>query len=83
MFSRKRVNQSAGSNSGDNILNLAGLAKGTQGIVGDVIGSDAIAARLLEMGLTPGTKVSVVGTAPSGDPIEISLRNYRLSLRLS
>ena len=39
--------------------------------------------RLLEMGLTPGAQVSVVGTAPLGDPIELELRGYRLSVRRS
>ncbi|MDB5350276.1 MAG: FeoA family protein [Planctomycetota bacterium] len=37
----------------------------------------------MEMGLTPGVSVRVLGTAPWGDPIEIELRNYRLSLRKS
>ncbi len=39
--------------------------------------------RLLEMGLTKGTAVSVIRVAPMGDPIEIQLRGYRLSLRRS
>lgn len=37
--------------------------------------------RLLEMGLTRGTIVEVIRLAPLGDPMEISLRGYRLSLR--
>jgi ferrous iron transport protein A len=35
------------------------------------------------MGMTPGTSVAVVGKAPLGDPIEVGLRRYRLSLRRS
>jgi Fe2+ transport system protein FeoA len=37
--------------------------------------------RLLEMGLLPGTRVEVVRYAPLGDPIEIKIRGYNLSLR--
>ncbi len=37
--------------------------------------------RLMELGLTPGTCVSVLRTAPLGDPIELRVRGYRLSLR--
>lgn len=44
-------------------------------------GSDEIAVRLLEMGITPGQLVRVVGMAPLGDPWELELRGYRLSVR--
>jgi len=37
--------------------------------------------RLLEMGLIPGTTITLVGKAPLGDPLEYELRGYRLSLR--
>lgn len=37
--------------------------------------------RLLEMGLLPGTSIELVRFAPLGDPVEIKLRNYHLSLR--
>ena len=37
--------------------------------------------RLMEMGLLPGTLVELVRFAPLGDPVEIKLRNYHLSLR--
>ncbi len=43
--------------------------------------STRIRQRLLEMGLTKGTPVELVRRAPLGDPIEISVRGYRLSLR--
>ena len=39
--------------------------------------------RLKEMGLLPGTTITLVRTAPMGDPIEIKLRGYHLSLRKS
>lgn len=38
-------------------------------------------ARLMEMGLTPGAEVQLIRYAPLGDPIEIEVRGYRLSLR--
>jgi ferrous iron transport protein A len=42
-----------------------------------------VARRLMELGLLPGTSVDVVRVAPLGDPIEIALRGYRLSIRRS
>jgi ferrous iron transport protein A len=48
-----------------------------------VAGDDEISLRLMEMGLVPGTALKVAGVAPLGDPIEIELRGYRLSLRRS
>lgn len=48
-----------------------------------VNGADEITMRLLEMGLTPGVSIVLIGAAPLGDPLEIDLRGYRLSLRRS
>ena len=47
----------------------------------DISGDDNTSLRLLEMGLTPGVEVTIVGTAPLGDPVELELRGYRLSIR--
>ena len=41
----------------------------------------AVKRRLVDMGLTPGTVVTVRKIAPLGDPIEVNLRSYELSLR--
>ena len=41
----------------------------------------SICQRLLEMGITPDEEVKVIRFAPMGDPIEIEIRGYRLSLR--
>ncbi len=46
-------------------------------------GIDEITARLMEMGLTPGVEIELLGTAPFGDPLEFEVRGYRLSLRVS
>lgn len=61
--------------------NLEQLAIGGSARVVDVTGGDATALRLIEMGLTPGVRVRVVGSAPLGGPLEIELRGYRLSIR--
>jgi ferrous iron transport protein A len=60
---------------------LADVAVGDSGRVADVAGDDGVAIRLLEMGLTPGVTVRLVGRAPFGDPLELELRGYRLSIR--
>jgi ferrous iron transport protein A len=44
-------------------------------------GEDAVVQRLLEMGLLEGEEIEVIGFAPLGDPMEIRLRDFRLSLR--
>ena len=62
---------------------LAELARGQCRRVVRIVGMDEVSLRLLEMGLTPGVDVTLVGTAPLGDPLEIELRGYRLSLRRS
>ena len=43
--------------------------------------SGAVKRRLIDMGLTPGTKVTLIKIAPFGDPMEVSLRGYEMSLR--
>ena len=60
---------------------LDGLAVGSTARVADVHGADATSLRLLEMGLTPGATVRVIGRAPLGDPLELEIRGYRLSIR--
>lgn len=62
---------------------LAELGVGAVARVARVDGLDEISIRLMEMGLIPGTELRVLGVAPLGDPIEIEVRGYRLSLRKS
>jgi ferrous iron transport protein A len=45
------------------------------------IGSTDLKERLMTMGLTPGTKVTILRSAPLGDPIAIGVRSYNLALR--
>ena len=59
------------------------LRLGERARVEAIRGDDAIVQRLMEMGLIEGEEVEVVGFAPLGDPMEVRLRDYRLSLRRS
>ena len=52
------------------------------GIITAVGGEGVLRRRLLDMGLTPRTRVMVRKVAPMGDPIEIRLRGYELTIRL-
>ncbi len=62
---------------------LADLSVGDRAQVSQVHGVDDVSIRLMEMGLTPGVELSLIGTAPLGDPLEFELRGYRLSVRKS
>ncbi|MCL1802981.1 MAG: ferrous iron transport protein A [Eubacteriaceae bacterium] len=64
-------------------MTLNNLAVGNSARVVSVGGEKAIRRRLLEMGITPKTVVTVKKVAPMGDPIELLLRGYVLSIRLS
>lgn len=57
------------------------LRPGQRACVVALAGQDALVQRLLEMGLLEGEEVEVIGFAPLGDPMEIRLGDYRLSLR--
>lgn len=61
--------------------NLNDLRPGQNGIIAALLGKGAIKRRLVDMGLTPGVRVFVRKMAPLGDPVEINLRGYELSLR--
>jgi Fe2+ transport system protein FeoA len=62
---------------------LAEQLPGTRWRVVEVHGHDALAQRLMEMGLIAGTDVTVIGHAPLGDPMHVALLGYELALRLS
>lgn len=63
-------------------MDLSKLKAGQAGIIDTVGGEGALRLRLLDMGLTPGTRVAVRKIAPLGDPMELGLRGYVLTLRL-
>jgi len=62
------------------MISLDKLAIGASGIITCVGGEGVLRRRLLDMGLTPKTKILVRKRAPLGDPIEIFLRGYELTL---
>lgn len=63
-------------------MTLDELEIGVSGKIKAVNGEGALRDRLLDMGLTPRTEVMVRKVAPMGDPIEITLRGYELTLRV-
>lgn len=64
-------------------MKLSELSIGASAKIITVGGEGALRDRFLDMGLTPKTKVKVIKKAPLGDPIEINLRNYELTLRVA
>jgi ferrous iron transport protein A len=54
---------------------------GEKATVKKLHGEGAVKRRIMDMGLTKGTEVTVRKVAPLGDPIELTVRNYELSLR--
>lgn len=63
-------------------MKLNELKVGAGGIVRTIGGEGALRRRLLDMGITPNTKIMVRKVAPMGDPIELHLRSYELTIRL-
>jgi ferrous iron transport protein A len=59
------------------------LSIGQRASIAAIQGEDSLVQRLLEMGLYEGEELEVLGFAPFGDPMEIRLGDYRLSLRRS
>ncbi|WP_457943017.1 FeoA family protein [Caproiciproducens sp. LBM24188] len=63
-------------------MTLNELRIGSKSRIIAVNGQGALRRRLLDMGLTPHTEVMVRKKAPMGDPIELQLRGYELTIRL-
>ena len=57
------------------------LQVGQRAVIESVRGEGTVVQRLYEMGLLEGESVELIGFAPLGDPLEIRLQDYRLSLR--
>ncbi|MBS5842175.1 MAG: ferrous iron transport protein A [Clostridiales bacterium] len=62
-------------------MTLKELKTGQTGVVLRLEGTGALRRRLIDMGVTPGTRVQIKTIAPLGDPIKVILRGYELSLR--
>lgn len=65
------------------LIRLSELPVGGSAIVKEFPKSGATTVRLREMGLLTGTTLTLVRVAPLGDPLEIKVRGYRLTLRKS
>ena len=63
------------------MLTLGDLHIGQDAIIRVVGGEGELRHHLLDMGLTPGTEVTLRKVAPMGDPMELTVRNYELSVR--
>lgn len=60
---------------------LSNFKIGEKGVITYVYGEGRVRRRLFDMGVTPSAEVILVKKAPLGDPIEITIRNYELTLR--
>lgn len=62
---------------------LKDIKTGETAVVEKLLGQGALKRRIMDMGITKGTSVFVRKVAPLGDPIEITVRGYELSIRKS
>ena len=62
---------------------LRECAVGETVIVAKITGEGALCRRMMDMGITKGTEVTIRKVAPLGDPIEVTVRGYELSIRRS
>jgi ferrous iron transport protein A len=70
------------ASKGDSVtVSLNTVALHTRVVVRDIGGERGFRRRLMEMGLVPGTEVMITKIAPLGDPLELSVRGARLSVR--
>lgn len=60
---------------------LSDFAVGEVGVIVKVAGEQRIKRRLFDMGVTPGAEVFLRKKAPLGDPLEVTIRGYELTLR--
>ncbi len=60
---------------------LSDLKPGEKGRITKVTGEGAVRRRILDMGVVPGSEIKVERVAPLGDPIEVTIKGYRLSFR--
>jgi DtxR family transcriptional regulator, Mn-dependent transcriptional regulator len=77
----KRVSETSFSAKNLRIMTLKDLKPGEKGVIESISGNSAIKRRIRDMGVTNGTLIEVVRVAPMGDPIEVKVKDYYLSLR--
>ncbi len=64
-------------------MTLKDLKPGQEGKVMSIGEKGPVRKRIMDMGVTPGAMIKVIKVAPLGDPIEVNIRGYELSLRKS
>ena len=64
-------------------MTLRDLKPGSSAVIGNVGGEGALRQHFLDMGVIPGTEVTVIKYAPLGDPVELMIHGYELTLRLA
>ncbi|MCQ2069969.1 MAG: ferrous iron transport protein A [archaeon] len=62
-------------------MKIKDMKQGDTATVVNVSGEGQLRKRIMDLGLTKGTEIKIVRIAPLGDPIEIELRGYRLTVR--
>ena len=60
---------------------LSEFAIGEKGVIKAVVGEKRMRRRLFDMGITPGAEIYLRKKAPFGDPLEVTIRGYELTLR--
>ncbi len=64
-------------------MTINDLRPGESGVVLQIAAEGVVRRRLLDMGITPGIRVTLLRAAPLGDPVVVELRGYALSIRKS
>ena len=67
--------------NGDLTLRLSELKSGEEGVVVKIDETGSTRRRIMDMGIVRGSKVKVLCRAPLGDPMELEIRDYKLTLR--
>ena len=62
-------------------MTLRQVKKGQTVVVEKLLGKGAVKRRIMDMGITKGTEIYVQKVAPLGDPVEVTVRGYELSIR--
>lgn len=65
------------------IKTLNQMAAGDAGVITKIAGNGPVKRRIIDMGVVAGSQVAVLKFAPLGDPMEIKIKNFNLSLRKS
>lgn len=73
--------KTAASSATERAVTLKDLKPGQKGRVVQIDSKGALKRRLVDMGITPGVTIMIRKVAPLGDPIEINLRGYELTIR--